>query len=185
MMNVEEMIAIAQKESFTMVTSLSTKQLCFNPDFRLCCEENTCGNYGKNYGCPPDCGTPSEMEEKALSYDTLIAMETKMDVEDINDTTVIKEIKKEHLRKSRKVISEYTKSGVSGSSAMPGISSLCTTCKKVENQPCAFPDKRTSCLSAYCIDVTKLATSCQSKVDWSGRSVSYFSLFFFNKDKNV
>ena len=43
---------------------------------------------------------------------------------------------------------------------------LCNPCKQVEGQPCAFPDKRISCMSAYCIDVGKLANKCGLEFAW-------------------
>ena len=39
-----------------------TADIPVDHSFRRYCEENLCGQYDKNYGCPPRCGTPAEME---------------------------------------------------------------------------------------------------------------------------
>ena len=37
----------------------------FDRALRSYCEANSCGCYGRNYACPPQCGTPEEMIERA------------------------------------------------------------------------------------------------------------------------
>ena len=60
-MNKTEMIQLALNEGFSAVETIDMKQVIFNPAFRPFCEENLCGQYGANYSCPPDCGTPDEI----------------------------------------------------------------------------------------------------------------------------
>ncbi len=51
------------------------------------CESNVCGNYGRNYTCPPDAGDITELMKKirthnqALIYQTVGALEDSYDFE--------------------------------------------------------------------------------------------------------
>ena len=54
---------LAEQEGFTRAALLAVDQLVFDQALRKYCEDNLCGNYGKNYSCPPFCGTPEEMRK--------------------------------------------------------------------------------------------------------------------------
>ena len=60
-MTEQTMIDLALAENFAAAVVVDTKDIVFDPIFRPYCEENLCGQYGVNYTCPPDCGTPEEM----------------------------------------------------------------------------------------------------------------------------
>jgi predicted metal-binding protein len=62
-----EMIQCAMDECFAAAAIVDTTQIVFDPSFRPYCEENLCGQYGANYSCPPDCGSPEEMKRPPLS----------------------------------------------------------------------------------------------------------------------
>ena len=65
MIQEEELLREAEKAGFDHYKILSARKVQFDHSLRKYCEVNYCGNYGKNYSCPPACGTPEEMEEKA------------------------------------------------------------------------------------------------------------------------
>ena len=52
----------------------------------------------------------------------------------------------------------------------------CTSCKQAEGKPCVFPEKKISCMSAYCIDVGKLAKNCELPFAWSNEKMHLFGL---------
>ncbi|MDD6212441.1 MAG: DUF2284 domain-containing protein [Clostridiales bacterium] len=176
-----DMCAAASKEDFTKVSLIDMAQIVIHQDYRLYCEENRCGNYNRNYGCPPDCGTAAEMENRARQYRRALVMQTCMEVDDVEDQELLREIRKEHNRKSRSVAEQFRKAGISGLMMQPGPCSFCKECRKIKGEPCPFPEHRTSCLSAYGVDVTALAESCGMRLDWDGGSISYFSLFLYDR----
>ena len=57
---------------------------------------------------------------------------------------------------------------------------LCTTCKRKENLPCVHPDKQISCMSAYCIDVAKLAQLCGMDFAWTSERLHLFGMIAFH-----
>ena len=63
-MTEEAMIQYAIDEGFSAGSIQETGGIVFDPTFRSYCEENLCGQYGINYSCPPDCGTPEEMKRR-------------------------------------------------------------------------------------------------------------------------
>ncbi|MCD8078303.1 MAG: DUF2284 domain-containing protein [Lachnospiraceae bacterium] len=175
--------ALAGEEEFDRVAVIPVERITIRQDFRIYCEENSCGNYGVNYGCPPDCGTPQEMEERVRRYRRALVIQTRMEMDDVEDTALTREIRREHNRKAREVGERLAAEGLSGLLMLPGPCSYCAVCQKIKGNPCLFPEKRTSCLSAYGVDVTALAVACGMRIDWDGTSVSYLSLFLYREDR--
>ena len=66
--------------------------------------------------------------------------------------------------------------------AMAGPCGLCSPCAKKEGKPCRFPEKKASCLSAYCIQVDAMAKACGMEYSCEGE-VAFFSLLFFDGEK--
>lgn len=75
-MDNEAIIKIAIDKGFEDAAIIDTADIVFDASFRPYCEENLCGWYGANYSCPPDCGTPQEMEQKVKSHKYALVLRT-------------------------------------------------------------------------------------------------------------
>ena len=86
-------------------------------------------------------------------------------------------------RRSRIAILQFVdtlrKEGIKGFCLGYGGGPLCDPCKRVENQPCAHSDKKINCMSAYCIDVGKLADKCSLEFAWVPEKLFLFGVFVF------
>lgn len=162
---------------------VDTKDLVFNPGFRKLCEEDSCGNYDVNYSCPPYCGTPEEMEAKVRQYRRVLVMQTAWDVNSVMDTSETKAAKKKHNEISFTVLEKLGGLGIEADAMMAGPCTQCKkTCMQMIGKPCPRDYKVYSCLSAYCLDVTKLAETAGLEC-WAGeKRVLYFSVFMYEKN---
>ena len=93
-MTEKEMIQCAIDEGFSAAAIVDTRQIVFDPSFRPYCEENLCGQYGANYACPPDCGSPEEMKQRILAHKKALVLQTIWQVADYSDVPAIKHAKK-------------------------------------------------------------------------------------------
>lgn len=180
-MNEETMRQIALQNGFDNAAVIFTNELYFVPEYREYCVQNLCGNYDRNYGCPPYCGTPEEMKEKAYRYQRALVLQTRAEVEDAYDSAVTGKLKKEHTRKTLRLIRRLQELGMEepGLAIMAGPCNLCDVCRIQEGVPCPHEECRFSCLSAYCIDAGHLARSCGMEISWTGNVVSFFSLYLY------
>lgn len=180
-MNYEKIKESALACGFTAAEIISIDELVFRPEFRKYCEENDCGNYGKNYACPPACGTTLEMEQRVRKYQHALVLQTRFKVSDLFDGAQIKPLKKRHTQMTLQIVKSGTIPGLpdQGLFIMAGPCNFCDICKLQDGAPCAHEELRFSCLSAYCIDVTKLAETCHMEISWDGNIVSFFSLYCF------
>lgn len=174
---------IAQEAGFVKAAVIPTDELVFVHEFRRYCEQNACGNYGKNYGCPPYSGTPVEMENRVLKYSQAIVFQSRTRVNDIFDDKETKKIKKEHTQMTLKAMSSLESAGLQmdGFPVMCGPCNYCEECMMEKEKPCINDEMSFSCLSAYCIDAQRMAERCNMEIQWDGGIVSFFSIYVFNK----
>lgn len=182
-MNTEKLYLAAERAGFAAAAEIETSELLFRHEFRIFCEENDCGNYGKNYACPPYCGTPQEMEDKAKSYRRALVFQSRTEVDNLYDTEVTKFLKKEHTRMTVEAVAELKKQGLdeNGIFIMCGPCSRCAQCGMPRGIPCPHEEGKYSCLSAYCIDSASLAERCGMEIEWIGNTVSFFSMYLYGK----
>ena len=159
------LLEMARNEGF-ITAGIAPADLPIDGKFRAFCEENLCGNYGANYSCPPDCGTVEQLREKLLAEEQVIVVQTIHDINGYEDQPGMQRAKVRHnamvLRLMEKIRREGYEGFCSGYNGCP----LCQPCKCREKAPCPYPDKRISCMSAYCIDVAELARRCSLDFAW-------------------
>lgn len=166
-------------DSFSAWAVIPAKDVIFNPDFRKYCLENLCGQSGVNYSCPPDCGEPEEMQKRTEKYENALVLQTKWDITDYSDNAAIKKAKGAQniatLALQDALQAEGTDSLMVGASCC----SLCSPCVLPTGKPCIFPEKRFSCLSAYCIHAAKLAERCGMEYTCTDGKLALFSILFY------
>ena len=155
-----ELTEYALKLGFSNAKTVKTEDIVFDPSFRPYCAENICGQYGANYSCPPDCGTPEEMKSRVVSRKKALILESLWKVADYSDMPAINKGKSTHNRWGTELLKYARSQGIDGFFVGASGCSLCSPCEIQSGKPCRFPVLRWSCMSAYCIYVKKLADLC-------------------------
>ena len=150
-----------------------------DPSFRKFCEDNLCGNYNANYSCPPDCGSVEAVQARLKSGKRALVLQSVWDVGSWDNKDAVLRSKQANNAALLRFMDALRQAGHSGFGLGYGGCSLCTPCKRVTNEPCAHPDKKLSCMSAYCIDVAKLAQTCSLQFDWTPDKLFLFGMFVF------
>ena len=179
-MTEQDMINLALEENFAAAVAVDTADIVCDPIFRPCCEENLCGQYGVNYTCPPDCGTPEEMEQKIKSHKRALVLQTIWEIPDMSDTAATKPAKKAHNAAQLRLAKKFRESGVPGFLVGASGCALCSPCAKAQGEPCRFPDDQYSCMSAYCIFVRKLAEKCEMEYNLPDGLLAFFGMYVFD-----
>jgi predicted metal-binding protein len=172
-----EILTLAESMGF-QARFLPTSEVPVNAEFLKYCEENRCGNYGANYACPPDCGTPEEMYQKMLSADLALVLQSQWDIPGYGTPEVLS-VRTKHTHSVRSLMVKLRQLGYDVFGMGYGGCNLCDPCKRKEGNPCAFPELRMNCLSAYCVDAVKLADICDLPFDWNPRKLHLFGMILF------
>ena len=179
-MQKEEMESLAREAGFTNTAVIPADQLVFDPSLRKYCEDNLCGNYGKNYSCPPECGTPEEMKARTEQYRLAWIFQTIAEA-DWKDAAALKAVRDGHNARSRRLIGELRKRGEEGLAMLAGPCSACEVCASAGGSPCNFPEEQVSCISAYCMSAEKMADTAGIPY-WCGEGrVAFFSLYLMGR----
>lgn len=178
-MNDETMLRYAVDEGFSAAAVVSTEDIVFDPTFRAYCEENLCGQYGINYSCPPDCGSPEEMKQRILSHRKALVLQSMWEISDYTDKPAIKQAKGGHNAAAIRLAKRLRGEGCPGFLIGASGCALCSPCGLKEGQPCKYPDYRFSCMSAYCIFVKKLADKSGIEYDCGEGLLAFFGMYVF------
>ncbi|MEG2520397.1 MAG: DUF2284 domain-containing protein [Christensenellaceae bacterium] len=133
---------------------LSPDKIHFYQEVRDLCAANSCGNYAKNWGCPPGCGQISELQQKIQSYQNGIVYQFITPLEDSFDYEGMLAAGKNFLLISTKARKAFPYAWVLGG----GGCSLCETCT-YPTAPCAHPDLRNTSVEACGINVSELCSA--------------------------
>ena len=174
----KEILALAEDMGFR-AAFVDTADIVQEPSFRKFCEDNLCGKYNANYSCPPDCGTVEQVQQRLKTGKRALVLQTLWDIGSYENQQAVMESKKRHNAAILRFTDTLREAGIAGFCLGYGGCPLCDPCKRVENLPCAHPDKKISCMSAYCIDVTKLANTCGLEFAWIPEKLFLFGMFLF------
>ena len=178
-MNINKKAIIEKAAEFGFsAAEIPVSEIPVNPEFLKYCEENRCGNYGANYACPPDCGTPEEMLRRLESASTALVLQSQWSVPGYGTPEVLSS-KAEHGGAVRRFRDFLRKEGYDVFAVGYGPCSVCKPCRRKSGEPCPLPDLRISCMSAYCIDVAELAKRCGLPFEWNPRRLYLFGMIMF------
>ena len=92
MTNIDDLLNLAKEHGFTHAGTLDPDTLVLMPEVRDMCLANTCGQYDKNWSCPPGCGTLDECRQKVSGYHSGILVQTMGELEDSMDFETMLEL---------------------------------------------------------------------------------------------
>ena len=170
-----ELIKLAEQAGFHAAL-ISAQDIPVDGAFRKFCEDNLCGKYNANYSCPPACGTVEEVRQRLYGGDKALVLQSIHEIGSYENKEEILRSKKNLNVAILKLTEDLRGKDVDCFCLGYGGCPLCNPCKQVEGEPCVFPEKRISCMSAYCIDVGKLAGKCGLEFAWIPEKLFLFGM---------
>ena len=174
----QDMLSLAKEMGFAPAF-VATEAIVQDPSFRKFCEDNLCGKYNANYSCPPDCGTVEQVQQRLKAGKRALVLQTIWEIGSYENKEEIQKSKKTHNAAILRFTETLRQAGHKGFCLGYGGCPLCDLCKRVTNEPCTHPEQKISCMSAYCIDVAKLAEKCGLEFAWVPEKLFLFGMFVF------
>lgn len=151
----ERLIEKAAECGFTVSACLDPSAIRLREEVRSMCQTGTCGKYGKNWSCPPGCGTLEQCAAKITGYDDGILLQTVGQVEDSFDIEGMQEIEMRHKENFYRFLNFLQEEKRDILPLGTGCCTLCAQCT-YPDVACRFPDRRISSLEAYGVLVSDL-----------------------------
>ena len=149
--------------------------------FRAMCKSNACGNYGRNWMCPPDAGDIHELIERLRTYTYVLVYQTVTELEDSYDYEGMMDAGVAHNELMIRLREQLKAEGLSRVLHLgAGGCRMCPVCAKRTGEPCRKPDLAVASLETYGINVSKLATAAGMKYINGQNTVTYFGAVLFD-----
>lgn len=147
-MNFEELKNLAISAGFTYAAELDINKIELQKAVRDMCAANQCGQYGKNWSCPPGCGTLEECRNRLTGYHKGILVQTVGKVEDSFDYEGMMQL--ETMHKQQFIHLQDLLLAIDNDILPLGVGccNRCIDCT-YPKAPCRMPDKCISSMEAY------------------------------------
>ena len=176
MIDIQALINEALEAGFTQAGELNCAELEFMPAVRDMCAADLCHSYGKNWTCPPGCGTVEEAAARASKYSKGLLVQTIGKLEDDFDWESIEATSKKH-KKNFISFAAVMRARFPGMLPMgAGGCHLCETCT-YPDAPCRHPELAMPSMEAYGLFVSKVCM--QSGVPYNNgpQTITFTSCF--------
>lgn len=172
-----EWIGKALELGFSHAAALDTATLTPRRDVRDMCAADQCGAYGKNWTCPPHCGTLEECAEKIQNYHRGILLQTVGTMEKTIDTKAYRRTEQRHMELFYRFAEELRAVYPEALCLGAGGCRICKTC--AYPQACRFPDKACASMEGYGLFVTQICRDNGLAYHYGERTVTYTACVLF------
>ena len=182
MTNFDEMINKALELKATRAAMATTDKAKFSDELRGMCAQNYCGNYGKNWMCPPGVGPLRELKEEVMEYKQGLVIQTVHQLEDSFDIEGMEEAQTIHNGIFKDILS-MIKDEYNPQRVLPlnvGACDICSKCAYIEDKECYFPEKAIASVESYGINVMALVSECGFPYNNGPNTVSYVGYILFD-----
>ena len=176
-MDLKELQQMGKEIGFFKIEEMDTGKIKLLPEVRQMCSTDKCHMYGRNWSCPPACGTLEECGEDISGYTRGIIVQTKGELEDEFDGEGMMETEARH----KNYFSEFEKKLREIYPDMLAIGAgCCTKCKvcTYPDAPCRFPKQAFSSMEAYGMLVTQVCQDSGIEYYYGPGTITYTSCFF-------
>lgn len=180
MIDMKEIAQECMGYGFSKAIPLKVSDLNFREEVRQMCTENRCGAYGKNWACPPACGTVEECSERAKQYEKGVLVEYIGTIEDSFDIEGMNEISEKYKelfeQMAYKLKMRYPKLLAMGA----GGCSRCKVCT-YPDAPCRFPDNLHVSMEACGLLVSEVCKACGLPYINGVNTITYIGCFLIKE----
>ena len=146
------------QDLFENSKAIPTAKITLEDSVRKMCEQNTCGQYGKNWTCPPNIKSVDEFRQEISSFDTCLVVYQVYDVKNSFDWRGMMAGAKDfnhRLFKLKKKI-DTVHPDLTFKVLGAGGCSVCERCAYLDDEPCRLPDDAIVSMEACGINVMAL-----------------------------
>lgn len=162
---------------FTHACPLDPGTLLPREDVRNMCAADQCGAYGKNWTCPPHCGSLEDCRERLSRYSRGILLQTVGQLSKDIDTRGYRQTEQLHLEHFARFCRELRKIHPDALCLGAGGCRLCPKCAFPE--PCRFPEQALSSMEAYGLFVTQVCRDNGAQYHYGNRTITYTACVLF------
>lgn len=171
-MTAEELLALAEETGFSHWGELNVAALRFMPEVRAMCAADKCRSYGRNWCCPPHCGSLEDMAARVQGFSRGILVQSTGRLEDEFDFETMAETEKEHKKRFERLMAALAARGVRCLGMGAGTCSVCAECS-CPDVPCRFPERAMPSMEACGLLVSQVCRDSGLGYYYGKKSITY------------
>ena len=173
----EKWINAALELGFSAAVPLDVFTLIPKEDIRAMCAADKCRAYGKNWTCPPHCGTLAQCDERIRSYSRGILLQTVGHLKKTVDTKGYRRTEQQHLQQFHALCHQLRIAYPDALCLGSGGCRICEVC--AYPNPCRFPEKALSSMEGYGLFVTQVCRDNDLPYQYGEKTVTYTACVLF------
>ena len=166
----------ALRAGFSQVARLDVSTMEVRPEVRDMCASGSCAKYGKNWACPPACGTLADCQKRISGYRWGLLVQTIGDLEDEYDGEGLMAAQERHKETFASLLPRLREAYPNLLPLGAGCCQVCKECSYPKN-PCRFPEKAISSVEAYGILVMDLCKANGLAYYYGPEHIAYTSCY--------
>ena len=167
----------ARELGFDAVTAFNPVILEARHDVRDMCNADKCMIFGKNWGCPPHCGSVEECQQKMHAYTNGILLQTTGHMTKTIDSKCYRETEWRHLTNFYALADIVREAYPNALCLGAGGCRICKKCAYPD--PCRFPEKTMSSMEGYGLFVTQVCRDAGIPYHYGDRTITYSACILF------
>lgn len=184
MRNSETLAAMADwaaELGFTLSTPLRPDSLEPLAAVREMCAADRCRMYGKNWSCPPHCGSLEQCGNEIRRYSSGILLQSVGELEDNWDFAGMQALEAAHTARFVSFAARCMDAGIAALPLGSGCCSVCSVCA-CPDEPCRFPKRKIVSMEAYGLLVSQVCTDCGVPYYYGKNKLAYTSCVLFQSE---
>ena len=177
----DKLTDLAQSLGAFRASVIPVEDIETDASFRDLCAANVCGNYGRNWMCPPDAGDIHDLMAALRTYAYALVYQTVSELEDSYDFEGMMDAGVAHNRLMVELRHSIDGLGLPRVLHLgAGGCRMCEVCAKRTGEACRHPDLAVASLETYGVNVSKLAPAAGMKYINGKDTVTYFGAVLFD-----
>lgn len=173
----KEAIELALGLGFTCAAALDPAALTVREEVRAMCEANKCRAYGRNWTCPPHCGTLAECGARLTGMADGLLVQTVGRLADPFDFDAMAETERVHLARFYALADLLREKDPEVLCLGSGGCRLCKSCAYPE--PCRFPARACSSMEGYGLLVSEVCRAAGAVYYHGKNTLAYTACYLF------
>jgi predicted metal-binding protein len=163
---------------FSYTGELNPATLKLRPEVRDACAADKCGAYGKNWACPPACGSLEECGERMRPYTKGLILQTSNRLEDSLDYETMQQTGVDHGKNLIR-FQHRLKDRLSGFLLLGG--GACKVCESCgcPDTPCRFPGKKMYSMEAMGLVVSDVCSANKLPYYYGPNTITFVGCLLF------
>ena len=176
MPDMEKLLRMAEEAGFTHAAPLDPATIELKREVRDMCADNSCGQYGKRWSCPPGCGELDECAARVAAYSRGLLVQTVGELEDSMDVETMMETEANHKAHFLALYARLRREHPDMLALGAGCCTQCAACSYPDT-PCRFPEKMVSSMEAYGMLVLDVCQKNNLKYYYGPNTIAYTGCF--------